>query len=1028
MEDGCLEISVLSTFLPPPISLDVLCAVTDLPPVKVLRIIEELIQFGYLTQYNEKGAGYYSLSDFKAAAQQLQGVPAAFKAGIAGKAVAWLCESLPDDVARWLSLANVYQVSGIPLLHFREVVKAGHYCLQQNLPFDAALYFRMALEAMEDMVLATDEQRDFIDATIGLCTCRDSSLFKDVRTRLFDLALSYCRSLNDQNRLVKLEVLIAKSFFRTEKMDEAVIHLELASRIISGHNFSPEIRLQVNLAQSELYFWQGFITQAIECYEAAIGSHEELPDDPDTLKSCLRLGWTYGVHGETARGLGLARAVRKKAHALNAYDLERYATLILVIICADAGLLEEGEAYLEQIFETPEDMLDHYTLWPGNGKRAYFAYCRGDYEKAFKYQALAWENSKALGSPHHRGADNIEVMLGLEEKGMVNPEWNFAYDVQRLINWPDIYMQGIAYRCLALKGFRKDAALEKVKADLHKSLKLLQQAGAKIELAHSQILMARVYFKEGHGAKAEKLLKKAWDVFVRINPNLFPEDLKPFLDRTAKNALWVESLLEVGNSLGSVRSRDELLANIIRQAMRIAGAERGAIFFQRDQKLDIVASRNFNGSLMGASCFTTQRRLILEAFRTGSETVRVVGDKDAGEEGKPSANGWVGCFPITLKSRVLGVIFMDRGPSRLQLPEDEISLLRIISNQAAVVLENMAAYEEIIDLNTELAAETNYYRENLELSTFTNQMVGRSEPFKKMLRLMSQVADSDTTVMITGETGVGKEVVAQAIHQQSRRARMPFIAVNLASLSPELIASELFGHEKGAFTGATQARQGRFELANRGTLFLDDVDTFSLEIQAKMLRVLETKAFERVGGARTVQTGFRLLAASNRNIEDLVAQGLFRSDFYFRLNVFPIRVPSLRERKEDIPILAHYFMKMFAAKFGKQFDNVARKDFESLMDYHWPGNVRELRHVMERAVLVSRNNQLVIPALDVDVEVKETEEKILPLRDIETAHILKALHRCRGRVAGKGGAAELLDLSPATLYARIERLGIKTSS
>ena len=187
------------------------------------------------------------------------------------------------------------------------------------------------------------------------------------------------------------------------------------------------------------------------------------------------------------------------------------------------------------------------------------------------------------------------------------------------------------------------------------------------------------------------------------------------------------------------------------------------------------------------------------------------------------------------------------------------------------------------------------------------------------------MAGSDTTVMITGETGVGKDMVAQAIHQHSNRASGPFIAVNLVSLSPELIASELFGHEKGAFTGASQTRQGRFELASRGTLFLDDIDAFSLDIQVKMLRILETKEFERVGGSQTLKTRFRLVAASNRNIEDLVEQGLFRSDFYYRLNVFPIKIPALRERAEDIPALAAYFMEMFGKKFGKQLGKISKK-------------------------------------------------------------------------------------------------------
>jgi transcriptional regulator with GAF, ATPase, and Fis domain len=248
----------------------------------------------------------------------------------------------------------------------------------------------------------------------------------------------------------------------------------------------------------------------------------------------------------------------------------------------------------------------------------------------------------------------------------------------------------------------------------------------------------------------------------------------------------------------------------------------------------------------------------------------------------------------------------------------------------------------------------------------------------------------------------------------------------VVSLSPELIASELFGHEKGSFTGATQTREGRFELASRGTLFLDDIDAFSLDIQAKMLRVLETREFERVGCTRTIKTRFRLVTASNRNIEELVERGLFRSDFYFRLNVFPIKVPALRERVDDIPLLAGYFLELFGKKFGKQFDRISKKELELLMSYHWPGNIRELRHVIERAVLLSRNGHLQIPPLDTSPSrIDNKDEKILPFKEMQARHIIKALSRCRGKVTGKGGAAELLEIKPTTLNSMMLRLGIK---
>ncbi len=1021
------EIALFTLILPPPISLDLLCAITGGSPVRILQLAEDLVQSKFLSRLSDKGVGYYRLINYKNINVLLRQVPRETMTGLAKKAISGVYAHMPDNAQRWLHIAHIYQISGIPVQHFKDLIRAGHYCRDLNLPVDAAAYYRMALEAMVDTALVSSQYKDFIDAAIGLCTCRDTALSKDIQRQFLNLALEISEHVDDPVRRIRLRVLLAKTYIKTIHSDVAAKQLELAGQMLARHNFPSDVRIQVGLANSELLFWKGYISKAIECYESAIGNHEELPHDVETLKSCIRLGWAYGNAGETARGVGLIRAVRRKARDLAAHDLEQYATLVLVIVLSDARRIDEGEVFLKKIFEAPEELLDHYTLWPGNGKRAYFAFCRGNNEKAFDYLGQAWENSKALGTPHHRGPDNLEVMLGLEEKGMVHPEWNFEFDVDRLLRWPDIYMQGVAHRFRALKAFRAKGEMKLIKEDLERSLSLLSQAGAKIELAHAQILMARIRIDEKKIQVAEKLLKSAWEVFSKVNPDLFPKDLKPYLDRTSKNAIWVESLLKVSDALGAIRNRNELLNQIIRQAMRVAGAERGAIFLRQSKRLEMVASRNIKTPDIQQERFADQMRLIEQVFESGKEIVTQAEVCQPTEIGNFHVKGWTGCFPIRLKAKVLGVVFMDRGPTMLQLPEDETALLRIISNQAAVALENMEAYEELIDLKRDLETETHFYWETCKHRLFKTQMIGRSEPFKQMLKLISKVAKSDSTVLITGETGVGKDLVAQAIHQHSNRFSGPFIAVNVVSLSPELLASELFGHEKGAFTGASQTRKGRFELASMGTLFLDDIDAFSLDIQAKMLRVLETKEFERVGGTQTLKTRFRLLAASNRNIEDLVKQGLFRSDFYYRLNVFPIRIPPLRERAEDIPALAQYFMEMFGKKFGKQFDTIAKRDLKLLMNYHWPGNIRELRHVIERAVLLSRNRHLVIPPLDSSVPPASCgdDAQILPWREMEARHILKALARCRGKVSGADGAAEMLRIKPTTLYSKMKRLGIE---
>ncbi|PLX42371.1 MAG: hypothetical protein C0609_09670 [Deltaproteobacteria bacterium] len=1020
---------LIMVLLPPPISLDLLCLILGRSPIEVLNSAETLVSKGLLKKCEEMGAGYYSLTDFSESKKYLSGLAEGELEGAVAKAIEGVEEFFQDDKKRFMHIAHIYETSGVPVKHLTELVKAGMYCHNLNITTYAESYYRMALEAMEARELAPYQQVAFIDAAIGICMCRDSSLPHATQRRFLQEALALDVAHEDPVREIWLHILIARSYLRTVYYSEAGKHLERAWQMLDETEVTDDVRLQLALVDSERLFWQGHIDEAIKRYESVLGNHEELIENVETLRSFVKLGWVYGVAGETARGLGLIRAVRKKAQEMGGKDLERYATLMLVVVLVDAGRVEEAERYLSEVFDLPENLIDTYILWPGNGKRAYFAVLKGDFEGAYGYFNEAWEASKILGSPHHRAADNLEVMLRLERKGIIHPEWNFDSDIERLLEWPDLYMQGVALRYRARKEMEKSGDAERGRADLKRSIELLTRAGARIELAHAQIQMARINMDEKDYKAGEELLKKAWETFSKVNANLFPQDLKPYLDRTSKHSLWVESLLSVGEALSETRTKDDLLGQIIKQAMRISGAERGAIFMGSGSCTALAASRNIVQQELCALPFRAHMEVVETVFETAAEITRQVESFDPEAPERVMDISWIGCFPVKLRGNVIGVIYLDRGPAALELPEDETALLRIITNQAAVALENVEVFEEINDLKSEMEAETQYFREVAEAAPLGQRMLGRSDSFKKMMNLISRVADSDTTVMITGETGVGKEMVAQAIHRNSGRANGPFIAVNVAALSPELIASELFGHERGAYTGASQMRKGRFELAGGGTLFLDDIDACSLDIQAKLLRVLETRTFERVGGTRTLETNFRLLAASNRDLEDLVGKGLFRSDFYYRLNVFPIRIPPLRERVEDISILAKYFMEMFCKKFGKPTLSMTRGDLDVLKSYHWSGNIRELRHVIERAVLLSRGGRLTIPPLETSpLGVGMDDARIIPLKDMEARYIVKALERTGGKVSGDGGAAELLGVKPSTLYSMMKRLGISRES
>jgi formate hydrogenlyase transcriptional activator len=352
------------------------------------------------------------------------------------------------------------------------------------------------------------------------------------------------------------------------------------------------------------------------------------------------------------------------------------------------------------------------------------------------------------------------------------------------------------------------------------------------------------------------------------------------------------------------------------------------------------------------------------------------------------------------------------------------ALLEKVAVAVAVALDDCLAHEEVRRLRDQLQAENVYLQEEIKTEHNFEEIIGQSAPVQQLLRKVEQVSPTEATVLIYGETGTGKELLARAVHDRSRRKDRPLIKVNCGSIPSGLVESELFGHEKGAFTGATQRRIGRFELANGGTIFLDEVTELPMDMQVKLLRVLQEGEFERVGSSQTLKVDVRVIAATNRNLHEVTRNGAFRSDLFYRLNVFPLEVPALRERKADIPLLVSFFLSKFAKKLGKEVRGVSQKSMESLVKYDWPGNIRELQNVVERAVVLANG-----PIIQIDDSMLRSagavgEPTLQTLENVERSHIMRALNETNWVVHGKKGAAEILGINPSTLRSRMAKLGI----
>ena len=405
--------------------------------------------------------------------------------------------------------------------------------------------------------------------------------------------------------------------------------------------------------------------------------------------------------------------------------------------------------------------------------------------------------------------------------------------------------------------------------------------------------------------------------------------------------------------------------------------------------------------------------------------------------------------PLVNRGRAIGLLSIVRTTENPFAPE-EVEFLSQIAGPITIAIENALAYEEIAQLKDKLAVEKLYLEEQIRTEMGFEQIIGSSLALKHVLHMVETVAPSDSTVLLLGETGTGKELIARAIHEHSRRKERTFVKLNCAAIPTGLLESELFGNEKGAFTGAITQKVGRMELADQGTLFLDEVGDIPTEIQPKLLRVLQEREFERLGSTHTRRVNIRLVAATNRDLEQMVADREFRNDLYYRLNVFPIRIPPLRQRREDIPLLATYFVQKSAMQMQKKIDSVPTSVIKGLTAWDWPGNIRELENFIERAVILTRGKTLEAPLSElhkVNVDrpaqpatameeekiariVKDTisalntkrplNERAIQQRD----EIIRVLIECKGRVGGRDGAAARMGINRTTLISRIKKFGI----
>lgn len=638
---------------------------------------------------------------------------------------------------------------------------------------------------------------------------------------------------------------------------------------------------------------------------------------------------------------------------------------------------------------------------------------------------------RELAEKHHIGRMYsspfmLDVLKEIEEEGLGQIEYmRYEDEILRHINSYNIHMKGVALRHLAHLKKSRNATSGEVVDDLIRSVELLEMSGNRIQVGLSYIDLARIMVEMGHVERARQYATLAWNAFGTQSRGHFPNELRDLVDAVDlsyspvidMDTLWLELRHKV--------DANNLALKMVTQLNRILRVESGGIALYYNDIPKVIAVQNINSHkdhsgqydrMLGWVSYVHSNKNIAVQVNEQSERKNLF----INFEDNPR---FVMCVPFIHQDEVKVVLYHESYYRATPLSAEEKVGIDTFVKRITPHLMGVMFYQD--DLIKKDAQEKEYVGDDKK-SSEGEYIFGISAASRAVLNRLSVIAKTEFPVLLTGETGVGKEVFAKEIYKRSGCSG-PLVVVNCGAIPETLIESELFGYERGSFTGADQMRKGYFEVADGGTIFLDEIGELSLQAQVKLLRVLEEKEVMRIGSNKTIKVNFRLIAATNRNLEVEVEAGRFRSDLYFRLNTLPIEIPPLRERKADIPELVEFFISKYCKMLSKPLCKIRSSDMARLMAHNWPGNVREVENHIRRWVLLSEGDWLEVEGFETQSNTSQSTSiprKILTLEEIEKAHIISVLRHCNGRISGPNGAAELLGIKRTTLNSRIAKLGI----
>lgn len=1015
--DPCLSLAAL---FEGHFSLDWLVELTGYKPSRVLSRLDEKTQTGSIEKLQD---GFYVFTNMKTKKALQEKLTQTEKNSLHLKIAELLERELPDsNESQEVIFYHLFRVP-LDLDHCRLLLKAGDKARQSRFFKKALSCYKKVLDniavlkVVESDLLYIDTALKFVRIAMARENC-------ETVARVIEEAIARAAKRDMKRELFLLKMHFAKNDYLQAKFSQSKNHAEEAWSIIKDMDIDPRFMLSVTAFRIFSYFWQGKITEAIRSYEKSGSAIEQFPMEDHSILAAATVGYCYALSGQVSQGLGMLHALQK--HCVSKGDLMLAGDIEVTI----AGMMlqlhrpDEAIAHLEN-YKTDECDND----W--NSMRAKlilsFAYFLKGRQKAALQHFKNW----------FRRVSETDVQLSVNvywfefckaiEEGKFPRIGGISLEdeISKFEDCGNMQVKGTVWRYKAFLQERGEKNYDRILESLRVSAKYLKESGDAFQLCRTYLEMSRIHILMGNVEASQELKWKISEILGDINPDFVPRDMQWCVKKLSRD--WealCDELLKLGQEISNTRDKKQLLQIILSTSNRITGAERGAIFMiERNDRMQLTASKNITPNDINHQSFKPVFEMLEQVAKTRNGAITKV-DDSSNCPGHDHILSQI-AVPMIVRNRVVGILYHDNTHYVNSFKEPDLKLLSGFATQAAIAIDHAKAYEEIQRLNQKLSQEKQYYKEQSFKNPEFDEIVGTSSGILEVLNTINRVADTDTTVLILGETGVGKDLVARAIHRHSKRHNHPFIKVPCNALPDTLISSELFGHERGAFTGSIQRRIGRFELADSGTIFLDEIGELHLDVQTQLLQVLQSKEFERVGGSDTIKSDFRLIAATNCNLAEAVKKQKFRSDLYYRLNVFPIHVPPLRERKEDIPPLACYFLKKFSARISKKFDGIPQRDMERLQKYDWPGNIRELESIIERATVLSRNNSFRVPELGNEDPEIASEKEILTLEENERLNTLRALQRTGWKVRGPGGAAELLNVHYSTLFFKMKKLGIQ---